>query len=198
MQCPTNKQERAIEMKSKLQMMSKVAVPALLVAMMGGCASVGDLEKVQQQVDEVRATASSANATATNASATATSASAAAGSAITTAKESKALASNALNTANAASATSASAEKVSSEASGLAAAAAKNSEVAVGVAMQTQQSVKDATIVFPVMRVDPATGQPTVKWLVWPDMSDYKGTPITPVVVPAAPVTEVAPAASGK
>jgi len=193
--CPINIQERTIEMKSKLQQMSKVVVPALFVALMGGCASVSDLEKVQKQLDEVKATATSANATASNASATANNANAAAGSAFATAKESKALASDALNTAKSASDTSASAEKASSEASGLAAAAAKNSEAAVGAAEQAQKAVKDATIVFPVMRVDPATGLSTNQWIVWPSMTEYKGAPLTPA---AAPAVDAAPAASGK
>jgi len=187
-------------MTGKLQHVSKIAVPALLMAMMAGCASLSDLEKVQQQVDEVKATATAANATATTANVVATSASATASnasavasdantvasSAMATAKESKALASDARSLSDAAAATSAAAEKTSTEASGLAteasglaATAAKASEKAVGVAVQAQKSMQQATIIFPVARMNPATGLPFVQWVVWPSMSEYKG------VVPA-------------
>jgi uncharacterized phage infection (PIP) family protein YhgE len=151
-------------MKTTLQQMGKFAVPAVLVAMMAGCATVSDLEKVQKQVDEVRANANSATATA---------------------NEAKAIASEARNTANAAASASASAEKYSSEASGFAAAAVKSSEAAVGTAVQAQKTVNDATIAFPWIRLDPATGRFYYQWVVWPSVGEYLGT---------AP----APAANGK
>lgn len=161
-------------MKSTLQQMSKYAVPALLMAMMGGCASVSDLDKVQKQVDEVRVTANSANATA---------------------QEAKALANEAFNTAHAASTTSASAKQISSEASGYAAAAVKSSEAAVGVAVQAQKTVNDATFAFPWMRFDPVTGRFVVQWIVWPTGADYTGASQAPASAPA-PAAEAAP--SGK
>jgi ABC-type transporter Mla subunit MlaD len=185
------------EMKSKLQQIGEFAAPALLMSMMAGCASVSDLEKVQKQVDELKATAQNANAVAT--------------SAIASAEESKVLASDARNTARAASATSATAEQASAEASALAAAAAKNSEAAAGAAVEAEKTVKEAsviaaeaakkseaaagaaveaektvkaaTITFPVMRFDPATGRFFLQWLTWPSMTEYTGTP--PAAAPA-------------
>jgi hypothetical protein len=155
-------QEREIEMKTKLQQMSRFAVPAMLVTMMAACASTEEMKKMQQQVEMVRASANSANAAA---------------------QEAKAIASEARNTANAASAVAVSAEKASAEAREFASASMKSSEAAVGVSVQAQKSVNDFSITFPWVRLDPATGRFIYQWVVWPSMADYTGAP----QVPAAP-----------
>jgi hypothetical protein len=139
--------------------MGKLAVPTVLAAILAGCASTSDIEDLQKQVNTVRATANSANATA---------------------QEAKAIATEARNTANVAVAASASAEKFSSEASGFAAAAVKGSEAAVGTAAQAQKAVSDATIAFPWMRLDPATGRFYYQWVVWPSVGEYLGTQPAP------------------
>lgn len=154
-------------MTSKLNKAGKFALPALLLALMSGCATVEDLQKVQKQVDEVRATANSANATA---------------------QEARSIALDARSTANKAMETAALAEKNSSDASGFASAAMKGTELAVGTAVQAQKMVGDATVAIPWMRMDPATGRFYVQWIIWPDVSEYMGAP------PAAPE---APAANG-
>jgi hypothetical protein len=135
------------QMTSKLQRMSKFSVPILLLGMMAGCATTKDLEKVQMQVDALRATANQASSAS---------------------QEAKAIASDARNTANAASALSISAKNTSSEASELATAAVKNSEAAATAAMQAQKTVDEAKIAVPMMRLDPMTGRYVVNWVVWP------------------------------
>jgi murein lipoprotein len=185
MQCPSNNQEEVTEMKSQLQFMSKFAVPTLLMVMMAGCASVSDLEKVQNQVNEVRITANSANATAMEAK--------------SVANEARSTANEARNTANEALASSSSAKQFSSDASGFAAAAVKSSEAAVGVAVQAQKAVNDFTVAIPWMRLDPATGRFVMQWIVWPSMTEYTGAPPAPAPAAApapAPAPEAAP--SGK
>jgi hypothetical protein len=160
-------------MTSKLQQVGKLAVPALLVAMMAGCATTKDVENLQNQINEVRASASNANATAS--------------SAVATASDAKTIASEARSTANAAMA-------AATEASGFASAAMKGSEMAAGAAAQAQKTVGEATVAIPWMRLDPATGRFVVQWIIWPSVGDYVGA--APVAAAPAPAAE-APAANG-
>lgn len=161
-------------MTNKLNKVSKFAIPALLLALMSGCATVEDLERVQKQVDEVRVTANSANATA---------------------QEARSIALDARSTANKAMETAALAEKRSSEASGFASAAMKGTELAVGTAVQAQKMVGDATVAIPWMRLDPATGRFAVQWIIWPSVGEYMGG-VAPANGAAAPAAD-APATYG-
>lgn len=157
-------------MTSKLQQVGKIAVPALLVAMMAGCATTKDVENLQNQVNEIRMSASSANATA---------------------QDARSIANEARSTANKAMDTAVAAEKQAAEASGFASAAMKGSEMAAGSAAQAQKTVGEATVAIPWMRLDPATGRFVVQWIIWPSVGEYTGA-----APAAAPVAE-APAANG-
>jgi hypothetical protein len=184
---PANNQERARKMKSKFQQISKIAVPAVLVAMMTGCVSTSDIEDLQSQIISVRGMADSANTTANSAYSLAQEAKAAAGDARNAANSAAATANSAVATANTAAAKAASAEKASTEASGYASAAVKTTETAVGLATQAQKAVGEATVAIPWMRLDPATGQFTVQWIIWPSVGEYlPAQPAQAAVPPAA------------
>jgi hypothetical protein len=175
-------------MKSNHQHMNKLALPTLLLVMMAGCASVSDLESVQKQLNEVKATASAAAETAKGATDVANNAN-------TTAEEAKALATEARHTASGAAAISASAQKTASDASGFAADAVKNTEAAVGVALQAQKSVGDPHLMVPTMRLDPVTGRVLTEWVALPSPV---GAPQAPAAIQPAPATGAAPAPDSK
>lgn len=175
-------------MKSNYQHMNKLALPALLLAMMAGCASVSDVESLQKQLVEVKATATAAAETAKGATDVARNAN-------TTAEEAKALATDARQTASGAAAISASAQKTASDASGFAADAVKNTEAAVGVALQAQKSVGDPRIMVPTMRLEPVTGRVLTEWVALPSAV---GAPQAPAVTQPAPAIGESPAPNSK
>lgn len=155
-------EERKLKMNTRFHQIGKFVIPALLAALMAGCATQQDLQKVQKQVDEVRMTANSAQ---------------------NTANEAKNIASEARAAANSAQTAANAAVKASSDASGFSAAAVKGSEAAVKVATDAQKTVNEATIAFPWMKMDPATGRLYYQWVVWPNVLEYTGG----APAPAAP-----------